>query len=132
MIKEINDKYVIKNILSKNFPNYVLSNDPFERVYAYGADEIYGLISISVIYERAEVNYIVVKEEQRNMGIGSELLQYVIDVLLKENVLSVSLEVGVSNLPAILLYKKFGSIKKSIRKNYYGGKDAYLMIKDLR
>ncbi|MBR2833483.1 MAG: GNAT family N-acetyltransferase [Bacilli bacterium] len=132
MIKEINDKYVIKNILSKNFPNYVLSNDPFERVYAYGADEIYGLISISVIYERAEVNYIVVKEEQRNMGIGSELLQYVIDVLLKENVLSVSLEVGVSNLPAILLYKKFGFIKKSIRKNYYGGKDAYLMIKDLR
>ena len=132
MIKEINDKSKVESILKKNFSSYVFSLDPFEKVYGYEKNGIVGLISISIMYDRAEINYIVVRETNRSMGIGSRLLQFVIDMMFKNGVNSVSLEVETSNFPAISLYEKFGFVKKSVRKNYYGAKDAYLMVRDLR
>jgi ribosomal protein S18 acetylase RimI-like enzyme len=54
-----------------------------------------------------------------------------IEDLIKNNVISVSLEVNVENISAINLYKKFAFEKATIRKNYYGNKDAVLMIRKL-
>ena len=46
---------------------------------------------------------------------------------------NITLEVRVSNVAAISLYKKYGFIIANIRKSYYSDnhEDAYLMIKPL-
>lgn len=132
MIKQINDKTIVYSLLKSNFLDYVALDDPFEKVFVYEKEYIIGLISISIIYDRAEINYIVVNDEYRNMGIGSKLLSYAILFMKKYDVTNVSLEVSVNNKPAISLYKKYGFKDVAIRKNYYGNDNAYLMVKDLR
>jgi ribosomal protein S18 acetylase RimI-like enzyme len=47
------------------------------------------------------------------------------------NIESISLEVSVLNEAAIQLYLKHGFKVVSLRKAYYDGVDAYLMVKDM-
>lgn len=132
MIREVSDLKEVEMFLKTYFPSYIVSNDPYEKIYTYIDEDIIGLISISVMYERAEINYIAVKEESRRLGIGTKLIKYVLDGVKDTLVNSVSLEVDTKNEVAINLYEKFGFKIKSVREKYYGDKDAYLMVKDLR
>ncbi len=128
-IKKINPHDILGYGI-KYFPNFKSSSNPFEFIYAYYLDgNIIGFIDFSIIYEKAEINYIVVSEEYRRKGIAQELLDYFISKL--KGVSSVSLEVNVNNEGAIKFYLKNGFIKEAIRKNYYNGEDAYLMVKNL-
>ena len=64
-------------------------------------------------------------------GLGRQLLQHLIDELIKRDVLTLWLEVRASNLPAIALYEQLGFNQVSRRPNYYptasGREDAILM-----
>lgn len=73
---------------------------------------------------------IAVLEEYRGRGIGSALLQHTIDAMKNVyKVVSIYLEVRVSNIGAIRLYKKFGFKKARIVREYYrDGEDAYVMV----
>lgn len=124
MIKEVNPKDVL-NFIIKYFPNYKISLDPFEKVYAYFDGDIIGFISFSSIYERCEINYIAVRDDYRRKGIAQKLL----DFCLNNNFESVSLEVRADNSAAINFYLKNGFEKVSIREKYYGNVDGYLMVK---
>ena len=75
MIKEVNPKEIL-NFILKYFPNYKISSDPFEKVYAYFDYDIIGFISFSSIYERCEINYIAVDEKYRRRGIAQKLLDF--------------------------------------------------------
>ncbi|MBR3199364.1 MAG: GNAT family N-acetyltransferase [Bacilli bacterium] len=128
-IKKINPHDILDYGI-KYFPNFRTGSNPFEFIYAYYLDgKMIGFIDYSIIYEKAEINYIAVSEEYRRKGIGEELLNYFISKL--NGVSSVSLEVNVNNEGAIKFYLKNGFVKKAIRKNYYNGEDAYLMVKKL-
>lgn len=131
MIKETN-KLETESFLKKYFPDYKITEDPFEKIYIYEEKNCIGLISISIIYERAEINYIVVKEEKRRKKIGTKLLKHVLNIMRTKNIKTVSLEVNTTNKAAINFYEKQGFKIESIRKKYYGKNDAYLMIKELR
>ncbi len=130
MIKEISCNQVAP-LLKKFFPSYQVNSDPFEKVVAYYHDEIIAIISYSIIYERAEVNYIIVTEANRHQGFGQKLLDYALADIISYHCQSVSLEVAVDNLPAINLYQKYGFNVKTIRANYYANTNAYLMVKEL-
>ena len=132
MVEELTDKKIAENILKKHFKTYTISDDPFEKVAIYTNKDIIGIISYSIIYERAEINYIVVTDSNRKQGIGTKLLNYALDDMKNSNCEMVSLEVLEDNTPAINLYLKNGFIKKTIREKYYGNKNGILMIKDLR
>ncbi|MCE4608990.1 MAG: ribosomal protein S18-alanine N-acetyltransferase [Desulfurococcales archaeon] len=73
---------------------------------------------------------IAVLEEYRGRGIGSALLQHTIDAMKNVyKVVSIYLEVRVSNIGAIRLYEKFGFKKARIVREYYrDGEDAYVMV----
>ena len=118
------------DFLIKYFDDYKIDTDPFERVAIYRDKEVVGAISYSIIYERAEINYIAVSLEYREHGIASRLLDYALSDMIKSAVSSVSLEVETDNIAAINLYLKYGFIKKAIRKNYYGNNDGYLMVRE--
>ena len=53
------------------------------------------------------------------------------DKMFEENVKNITLEVRISNLSAINLYKKYGFVVASLRHNYYGDEDAYLMVREM-
>ena len=125
MIKEVSSDEVLDFIL-KFFPKYKISSDPFEKVYVYYDNVIIGFISCSIIYDRCEINYIAVEKKFRRRGIAQKLLDYVIN---NNNFDSISLEVRKDNIEAINFYLKNGFEKVSIRKNYYGNVDGYLMVK---
>lgn len=131
MIKEI-DCFNIEIIdLLKKISGFDLSIDDFSKIYIYLLDNnIVGFINYSFIYERAELNYIYVVDKFRNNGIGIKLLDFFENDCVKSNIKNITLEVSEDNLPAIKLYIKKNFKTVSIRKNYYGNKNAVLMIRE--
>ena len=71
---------------------------------------------------------IFVKEVYRNKGIGSSLLQELINISKNYNYSEITLEVNVHNLPAQKLYNKFHFEKVGIRKKYYNNTDDAILM----
>ena len=84
-----------------------------------------------VVLDEASLFNIAVDPDFQRRGYGRQLLQHLIDELIKRNVLTLWLEVRASNLPAIALYEQLGFNQVSRRPNYYptasGLEDAILM-----
>ena len=84
-----------------------------------------------VVLDEASLFNIAVDPAFQRRGLGRQLLQHLIDELIKRNVLTLWLEVRASNLPAIALYEQLGFNQVSRRPNYYptasGREDAILM-----
>ncbi|AWP34093.1 ribosomal-protein-alanine N-acetyltransferase [Pantoea vagans] len=84
-----------------------------------------------VVLDEASLFNIAVDPDFQRRGYGRQLLQHLIDELIKRNVLTLWLEVRASNLPAISLYEQLGFNQVSRRPNYYptasGREDAILM-----
>ena len=133
MIREINEKdYVNVNNLLKNF-NYELTkesfNNDFLKVLVYEEECIKGILVYQYLYDRLEIDYIIVDNNYRNMGIASKLLNSLENTY--ENIDNITLEVRESNTSAISFYLKNGFKEIAKRKNYYKDEDGILMIKKL-
>ena len=98
------------------------------HIITYKDSIIKGVLVYSLIYDRVEIDYIIVDEKYRNHGIATKLLNYVIE---NNNISNITLEVRESNVIAINFYEKNGFKKAAIRKNYYKNEDAILMIKKI-
>jgi ribosomal-protein-alanine N-acetyltransferase len=111
--------------------NYKFKINPFIRCFIYEDNkEIAGFVVFSIMYEKAEIVDIAVKNEYIRQGIGTELLTSVINECIKNSCESITLEVRSSNYNAISFYKKHGFREISVRKSYYqDGEDALIMIK---
>ena len=137
----IEDLKSIKNVLASEFDNF-WSYDVLEEelecdnsyVIVAKVDEnvIVGFAGLKVILDEADIMNIVVKKDFRHNGIGSVLLENLINYYKDLNLKTITLEVNENNLSAIRLYDKFSFDKLGIRKNYYDGKsDAIIMSKKL-
>ena len=134
MIKEINQDSITR-LLSFFHDNNIpvvdvneLVNNPFLNISVYEKDnKIVGYLNYSIMYDKAELNYIFVDLEYRKSGIGSILLDYLLEKC--ENCQNITLEVRKDNISAINLYKKYGFKECAIRKNYYDGVDGILMMR---
>ena len=117
-----------KEHISEFDVQYLNNDTPFSKNLVFLLDNVpVGLISYSIIYDRIELDYIWTCSDYRNSGIASKLLLFMFN---ESGINNITLEVSVDNVPAINLYKKFGFKVATVRKNYYGGIDAYLMIKE--
>ena len=110
----------------------VINNNPFSKRIEYIIDNVsVGYLDYSLIYDRMEIDNFLVNPLYRNKGIGNKLMTYLIDIANKNNVDNITLEVRVSNIVAINLYKKYGFLEVAIRKYYYGDEDGILMEKQV-
>jgi [ribosomal protein S18]-alanine N-acetyltransferase len=93
-----------------------------------------GYLDVWQVVGEGQVNNFGVLPEFRDKGIGSQLMQYMMEWLLENGNLEISLEVRVSNEGAIRLYHRMGFRELGVRKNYYldTGEDALLMSKSLK
>ena len=118
---------VNKEDISSIIENYFNIKNPFNiysKVIAYKENNILkGLLVFEEIYDRVEIDYILVFDEYRKQGIGTKLLNY----FPKD--ISISLEVKESNRVAINFYEKNGFKVVATREKYYNGEDALLMCR---
>ena len=113
-IKDYANDILLEGVVETNF-----NNNPYCKYIAYIDKELVGYIYYSLIFDRLEIDYIFIKEDERRKGIATKLFNY----LFKYN-LPIT-----KNIKAINLYKKLGFKEVSIRKNYYGEEDGILMEK---
>ena len=119
---------MIKKVENLNLFNYDKGESPYRKYYVYSIDNIdAGYIVIDIIYDRAEIVDVFVKEEFRNRKIGTNMLEYVINLIKDLNLVNITLEVRANNIYAIKLYKNFGFKEVAVRKSYYNGIDGLLM-----
>lgn len=100
---------------------------------AMDAERVVGYIGSQTVMDCADIMNLAVDPEYRRMGIAATLLNSLCDMLREKGVLSVALEVRVSNAPAIALYEKFGFEPVGRRPNYYLNpkEDAWILRKEL-
>jgi ribosomal-protein-alanine N-acetyltransferase len=92
---------------------------------------VIGYAGMWLILDEGHITNIAVHPEYRGTGIGSMLLEALIDICRLEGVLSMTLEVRKSNFVAQKLYGKYGFLQEGIRKGYYENnkEDAIIMWK---
>ncbi|RLF08059.1 MAG: ribosomal-protein-alanine N-acetyltransferase [Thermoprotei archaeon] len=75
---------------------------------------------------------IAVKPEWRRRGVGTKLMEALLNAFKERGLKAAILEVATSNREAIAFYKALGFEKIDLMKKYYPwGEDAYVMIKKL-
>lgn len=136
MIKEYKDEYFNRVlVLGREIKDdYELSFSPVSKCFVYEDDEeIVGFIIVDIFEDRSEIIDVAVDVMYRNKKIGDKLVKHAIDLSKKSGCESITLEVKVTNKPALKLYKNNNFEIVSIRKKYYanGTIDAYLMSRKL-
>jgi len=101
--------------------------------FHYGAwvdGRLKGYVIAWRIVDELHIGNFAVDPKLRRQGIGEGLLRFVIDNFFSRAGRLVTLEVRVSNKPAITLYHKLGFRDVAVRFNYYSdnNEDALVMI----
>ena len=106
----------------------MIAINPFARRIEYVADDVvWGYLEFSLIYDRIEIDNLMVMSEYRGNGIGTKLMAYLVALVIVLRVVNITLEVRMSNEIAINLYKKFGFREVAIRRYYYGDENMSLV-----
>ena len=112
---------VLKDELSSISSYYIIYKDH---------QDILGFAGIKFILDETHIMNIVTRKDKRNLGIGSKLLEVLIEKA-RNNTSLITLEVNVQNKTAIHLYEKYGFEKVGKRKKYYNNTyDAIIMTKN--
>lgn len=93
---------------------------------------IAGFIGIWFMVEEAHIVSVAVREAERGKGLGELLLIGAMELAIARGCRAATLEVRVSNIPAISLYEKYGLMRVGLRKKYYtdNREDAHIMTAD--
>ena len=130
MIEEIKDVKLIENLFKQYKEKYnpIINDYTFILVFKEN-DKYVGFLIYQLLYESAEIIDIFVIDEYRNKGIGKALINKMLE---NKQIEKVTLEVKNDNKNAIMLYNSLGFKPVSIRKGYYNGTDAILMLKEVK
>ena len=126
---EDSDYDSVNRLLFSFDTNINLNTNPYYKCLVYEEKGILGVIVFEEIYERIELDYIIVDNSYRRRGIASKLMDFLIEYSNNNNIINITLEVNENNLSAINLYKKYRFEVVSRREKYYKDKDAILMIR---
>lgn len=110
----------------------ILENDNAFVIVAEYEGEFAGYADIWTVLDEADLNSIAVRVDFRRKGIGDAIMLAMIEMLSTSGVATINLEVRVSNMPAIKLYKKYGFNECGVRPGYYldNGEDALIMKRE--
>lgn len=126
--KDSDDESVNKLLFSFD-GNIDLNSNPFYKCLIYEEKGILGVIVFEEIYDRIELDYIIVNDNYRRRGIASKLMESLINYAQNNSISNITLEVNENNISAINLYKKYKFELVSRREKYYNDKDALLMMR---
>ena len=109
----------------------MISKEDARYYVAESAGKVIGGCGVLMIAGEGNVTNVVVEKNERNRGIGTKMLQYLIEDGYRNGLTAFTLEVRVSNDAAIHLYEKLGFRSEGIRPNFYEKptEDALIMWK---
>lgn len=113
----------IQELTQNNSAIYLVAVDT-ERAVGYGG--------MWKVLDEGQITNIAVHPEYQRKGIGSSILEEMINAAKDSKIQNMTLEVRESNRAAKALYKKFGFVEEGIRKAYYAdnGENAIIMWKN--
>ncbi|MFR5558036.1 MAG: ribosomal protein S18-alanine N-acetyltransferase [Veillonella atypica] len=93
------------------------------------ADGVVGYAGAWLVYDEGQITNIAIRPSARRQGFGAKLTSALIEECFKRGMHEIFLEVRISNLSALSLYRQLGFTVKGMRKNYYSEpkEDAYIM-----
>ena len=135
------DKYSVLMLEAEAFNEH----NPYEYIGFYevfrdgffvcvqNGDVVGFVVGYALSESEGHIFSIAVSAAHRNQGIAELLLDHICTYFLFKGLQKASLEVRVSNAPAIKLYKKSGFSAAWIESNYYAdGEDGYVMMVNLK
>lgn len=99
---------------------------------ALEGDTVVGYIGSQAVLGEADMMNVAVSPDYRRRGVGERLVLALEQRLKEAGNYQLTLEVRVSNEPAISLYHKLGFVQVGRRPNYYSHpkEDAYILRKE--
>lgn len=93
------------------------------------ANGVVGYAGAWLVYDEGQITNIAIRPSVRRQGFGVKLTSALIEECFKRGMHEIFLEVRISNLSALSLYRQLGFTVKGMRKNYYSEpkEDAYIM-----
>lgn len=93
------------------------------------AEGVVGYAGAWLVYDEGQITNIAIRPSARRQGFGAKLTSALIEECFKRGMNEIFLEVRISNLSALSLYRQLGFTVKGMRKNYYSEpkEDAYIM-----
>ena len=110
-----------------------LTNPLSHWLVALDGEKLAGYIGSQSVMGESDMMNVAVSPEYRRQGIGEGLAKTLCDHLKAQGNTCLTLEVRVSNAPAIALYEKLGFTQVGRRPNYYQNpkEDALILKKTL-
>lgn len=122
LIEEFDDFWtpsILKSEIENDFSQYIVAKEN---------ENIVGFAGIMICPDDVEITNIVTKKSERKKGIGTLLLEKIIEMSKNTEKENISLEVNEKNDIAINLYTNFGFKKIGLRKKYYNGIDNAIIM----
>jgi [ribosomal protein S18]-alanine N-acetyltransferase len=118
---------------SRNLLELFLNEDEFEAVVCETAGKVVGYAAAyTEPGVRTRVLSLAVDKEHRGLGIGRRLMRRIEEGAKSSGSVEITLEVRVTNVPAVKLYLKEGYLIRGTVADYYGkGLHAFYMEKRL-
>lgn len=94
--------------------------------------EIAGYVGMNTVLDEGYITNVAVSGSYRRQGVADRLIKRLDECMAQLKLSFISLEVRVSNAPAISLYEKNGYKNLGVRKAFYRlpTEDAYIMTKE--
>lgn len=117
---------------SQNSLKESLQTDGASFFVAFCDSEIVGYVGMNTVLDEGYITNVAVSGKFRRKGIADRLIARLDECMDELGLSFISLEVRVSNTPAISLYEKNGYKNVGLRKNFYRlpTEDAYIMTKE--
>jgi ribosomal-protein-alanine N-acetyltransferase len=132
-IMEIEKKSFSDPWSRKSFIREITQNHYAHYFVACQEDQVIGYIGGWNVVDELHITNLAVDPAYRRVGVARKLIDKIINEVKEEGVVKATLEVRVSNKPAISLYEKCGFIAVGKRPRYYinNGEDALIMWKEI-
>lgn len=98
------------DLLSRSYCNYLVAEVD---------GQVVGSCGMTVICNEGNIDNVVVAEPFRGHGVAQKLMQELLALGEAQGVEAFTLEVRVSNAPAIHVYEKMGFVSEGIRPRFY-------------
>lgn len=95
-------------------------------------NKVIGFIGTWIIVDESHITNVAVHPNYRKLGIGSKLIESMLNYCKEKNCNAYTLEVRESNKTAISVYEKHGFVVDGVRKEYYQDNKENALIMWLR
>lgn len=122
------------NFITQNIINSYIDSTSSICITCRCGGMLIGFLLANNLTYAADLEYIYVDVGYRKMECATLMIFKLFEIIKPSNIPKVMLEVRVSNIPAIGLYKKLGFKTINIRKKYYKDnlEDAFVMEKYIK